>query len=363
MSCQKRPLPPGFDGQAGLGHDADEARKRRPSVNINNNGSSNTMYSPSLFYGGPDGQQPPYFGPGPAAAASFSKPGSGPSTIASAGGQAALVYPPSALRHRQPAPQAPAGSYPPAQQAPNNARVGLAAIRIAGHSVRDLVPSFQTTGMGPDDMARRHLAVMHELRHQQENPPVLPPSRVADLPPKQDIPDFIPLPDQVDDKTRSSIQDHNNRVSAISQRIDRERNNMAAKKSRALRIESRDMYRQLFIEATAKLFHHRFVAALDGRDPSIWERLPERFRRDLVELAERGAEQVETKAVETKKQDEARKRRERARARCERRAAHDHDGQQQQQQQQGNTPGLAQIGTAETDVFEHLQVVSPRLGN
>ncbi|PHH64634.1 hypothetical protein CDD81_4245 [Ophiocordyceps australis] len=355
MPCQKRPLPPGFDAQQAMGHDTDDPRKRRETAN-NNNATNNTMYSPSLFYGAADAQ-PPYFGPA-ATMALASKPG--PSTIASAGAPNALAYPPSALRHRQPsapraAPQALSAGYPSGQSS-NNARVGLAAIRIAGHSVRDLVPSFQTTAMSPDELARRHVAVVHEIRHQQENPPVLPPSRVADLPPKQDIPDFIPLPDEVDDKTRTSIQDHNNRVSAISQRIDRERNNMAAKKSRALRIESRDMYRQLFIEATAKLFHHRFVAALEGRDPSIWERLPDRFRRDLIDLAERGAEQVENKAVEAKKQDEARKRRERARARSERRALHD-DGSQQ------HSSAVAQIGTAETDVLEHLQVVSPRLEN
>lgn len=95
---------------------------------------------------------------------------------------------------------------------------------------------------------------------------------------------------------------------------------MAAKKSRAIRLESRDNYRELYMQATARLYFHRLTDAAKGRDPNVWERLPEHIRNDLVDIVRRASQAIDEARAEAKKQDEARKRAERSRIKNERRA-------------------------------------------
>ncbi|RCI10531.1 hypothetical protein L249_4288 [Ophiocordyceps polyrhachis-furcata BCC 54312] len=189
---------------------------------------------------------------------------------------------------------------------------GSSLIVVAGHSMGELgieIPSF----LPSNEVEVLHDAIQQELQYQKENPPKLPPSKVADLPPKEVLPRYVTMPKGADAKMKDEIQTENNRISEEIQRLDRQRNNLAAKKSRALRLEARDMYRQLFIEATAKLFFYRLREAAAGRSPDAWERLSPGVREDLIRLVDQGAREVENDQAEAKKREDALKRRSRKR--------------------------------------------------
>ncbi|RDA95167.1 hypothetical protein CP533_1904 [Ophiocordyceps camponoti-saundersi (nom. inval.)] len=191
-------------------------------------------------------------------------------------------------------------------------------ILVAGHTMEELgidIPCY----LPNNEIEILHHAIEQELQYQRENPPKLPPSRVADLPPKEALPRYVPVPSGADEKTRDKIQTENNRISEEIQKLDRQRNNLAAKKSRALRLEARDMYRQLYIEATAKLFFYRLREAAAGRSPDAWERLSPRTREDLIRLVDQSARAVENDQADAKKREDALKRVQRSRKRTTRR--------------------------------------------
>ncbi|RDA86769.1 hypothetical protein CP532_6392 [Ophiocordyceps camponoti-leonardi (nom. inval.)] len=189
---------------------------------------------------------------------------------------------------------------------------------VAGHTMEELgieIPCF----LPPEQAEILHHAIQQELEHQKDNPPKLPPSQVADLPPKEVLPRYVSVPKGADAKTKEEIQTENNRISEEIQRMDRQRNNLAAKKSRALRLEARDMYRQLFIEATAKLFFYRLREAAAGRSPDAWEQLSPRVREDLIRVVDEDARAVENDQADAKKREDALKRTQRGRKRTSRR--------------------------------------------
>ncbi|PHH76598.1 hypothetical protein CDD83_4236 [Cordyceps sp. RAO-2017] len=227
-------------------------------------------------------------------------------------------------------------------------RLAEPPIMVAGHTLSELLLD-TIPHMNTDRARQTKEHVADELEYQRQNPPALPPSQVADLPPKEDLPDYCAFPDGVNDSARLEIEKKNNRIAAMAQKVDRQRNNMAAKKSRALRLESLDMYRKLYITATAMIRYYRLSNVLMGYDPNMWERMPQNIRDDLVASAMRDAEAVENTRAEIKKQDEARKRAQRVRAKNERRARQAATEAVDEPQASGTT---AEAG-------ENLQVVTP----
>lgn len=227
-------------------------------------------------------------------------------------------------------------------------------VLVAGHSLADLGIDIPPS-LGNDELVRRQGAVLEELSYQRNNPPCLPRSKVPDLPPKEEIPDYVEIPPGVDADTRKLLEE-NNRISALAQKVERHRNNLAAKKSRGLRVEARDNYRELYVQATAKLFYHRLAGAASGRDPNIWERLPKDIRDDLVGVVRRAERAVETARMTEKKQEDARLRSERNSEKKDRKmlqgAAGLHAG----------TGPFEQMGpfAACEDLGEELEVVTPR---
>ncbi|EQK98328.1 hypothetical protein G6O67_000288 [Ophiocordyceps sinensis] len=223
-------------------------------------------------------------------------------------------------------------------------------ILIAGHSLLELgleIPSV----MGNDEAARRKRAILDELRYQRDNPPTLPPSKVRDLPPKEELPPYIEIPAGLDPESQRLIEAENNRIASLAQTIDRKRNNMAAKKSRELRVEGLNGYRKLYLETTAKHFYHRLVDVASGRDPDSWERLPENIRKDMVAVAWRAEEKVQAERNEKKKEAEARARSDKAQGKKVRHAQH----------AQHESESFEQTGTAiaRERGEEELHVVSP----
>lgn len=106
-----------------------------------------------------------------------------------------------------------------------------------------------------------------ELHRQERNPPALPASNVPDLPPKEMHPQYAEVPDDADDGGVERIFAYNNEVSQVAQRIDRERNNQAAKKSRETRLEALANLRAMLDGAVAELWWLRLRMIQTGGDP------------------------------------------------------------------------------------------------
>lgn len=91
-----------------------------------------------------------------------------------------------------------------------------------------------------------------ELRRQEANPPALPPSTVKSLPPKEMAREYREIPDDASEELKCEVRAYNNLISQEIQRIDRERNNQAAKKSRETRLECLRVTREMLNLATAQ---------------------------------------------------------------------------------------------------------------
>lgn len=109
-------------------------------------------------------------------------------------------------------------------------------LRISGFSLADAGLSLPVQVPGPE-LLRRQRAMMQEIAYQTNNPPILPASQIPDLPPKPVVEEFSKFPEGIDDQLRNGLEAKNNRIAAQHQKIDRQRNNMAAKKSRQSRLE------------------------------------------------------------------------------------------------------------------------------
>ncbi|KAM4064687.1 hypothetical protein HRG_004949 [Hirsutella rhossiliensis] len=184
-------------------------------------------------------------------------------------------------------------------------------ILVASHSLLELGLDIPPQ-LGNEEVVRRKGAIWDELKYQSDNIPSLPPSKVPDLPPKEELPAFVEIPAGLDADSRAVLEEENNRIAKLAQDIDRERNNMAAKKSRSLRVEGIAGYRELCVQATAKLFFHRLVDVASGRDPDSWERLPENIRGDMLGVIRMAVRKAEDDRTAKKKAAEAQARFQRA---------------------------------------------------
>ncbi|KND88530.1 hypothetical protein TOPH_06863 [Tolypocladium ophioglossoides CBS 100239] len=349
-SNNKRPAPQSYGGESSSSQNVEEPRKRRVT-GMNN--------APDPLF------DPPAPAPAPVpATASVPAPAPAPYY----GGQ--LLEPPSSMPAVNTQPSFGRGlrSIAPALLMPYNAQPN---ILVAGHTLQELgvgIPNWVL----PEEVLRRQRCIANEIEYQKNNPPALPPSRIPDLPPKKDIPDYLEFPDGVDEETRRVIEDRNNKIASEAQKIDRERNNMAAKKSRALRIEARDNYRELLIEAKAELKLVRLMLTAHGFDPAMWDHLAPHVRVNLPAQTRGEANAVDARRAELKKREDARKRVERMRARNMLRAqreAAEAAALQQAQALPGAGDGEETLQVVSPDVptaavdgnsADYLQVVSPR---
>ncbi|PQK09781.1 hypothetical protein BB8028_0002g01050 [Beauveria bassiana] len=170
-------------------------------------------------------------------------------------------------------------------------------LRIGGYTLEEagikLPPSLS------DAERRRRLRIIaEELHHEATHPPVLPPSQVPDLPEK---PPPVPLPKILPGMTHAQREATSAEILRLSQaqkRADQSRNNLAAKKSRMLRLECLDNTRlQLDAKSAECIWLRVQIVALSGeplpRRPSeAWGgfdyvyRARKRRRRRLLTLLE-----------------------------------------------------------------------------
>lgn len=119
--------------------------------------------------------------------------------------------------------------------------------------------------LDPQERNRRLDLIAGEVIYEEEHPPVLPPTKVQDLPDKKppcEMPKLrSDMPRALYDDTEAEIR----RLSEVNKRADQERNNMAAKKSRLLRVEALENMRLLLNAKAAECFWLRLqLVALTG---------------------------------------------------------------------------------------------------
>lgn len=157
----------------------------------------------------------------------------------------------------------------------------------------------------------------NELQRQEENPPALPRSQVPDLPPKSTLIEFHNVPDDATEEEKERIRLTNRVLAQESQRIDRERNNQAAKKSRETRLEALHNTRVMLNDKAAECDWLRLKLIQLGGDTSDWDTMDGFVKSRIVEkIAERvtACDQI---IAEEKKREEQRKRAERTKARMQ----------------------------------------------
>lgn len=185
-------------------------------------------------------------------------------------------------------------------------------------------------GLASAEHSRRKDALQHEIDFQERNPPILPPSQVRDLPPKPFIPDFLKFPDSISDSERLQIETRNNEIAAEHQKIDRQRNNQAAKKSRQARLEALSNTRVLLNEKTVECAWFRMKVLALGGNTADWGLVPAGVRTRLIKEIDGRVKIVEGEVADVKKREEAKKRADRNRRRAE--AKKDEEEQQQHSQ-------------------------------
>ncbi|KAJ4165302.1 hypothetical protein LMH87_006939 [Akanthomyces muscarius] len=177
------------------------------------------------------------------------------SFAAAAAASSSSAYP---LRQQHPPPPAPAPSL-------NSMRVGGFALEEAGIKLPE--------DLGPEERQRRLCLLAQELHYEALHPPILPSSQVPDLPEKPP-PMLLPsLNPGMSPEERQFVTSEIRRVGAAQKALDKERNNMAAKKSRMLRLESLENTRlQLNAKAAECAWLRLQMVALSGhalgRNPS-----------------------------------------------------------------------------------------------
>lgn len=120
-------------------------------------------------------------------------------------------------------------------------------------------------GLSAEERARRMQLLAAELHHEALHPPVLPPSRVPDLPDKPPPARIPEIPPGLTPEEREAIEAEICAIMADQKKSDQGRNNLAAKKSRLLRIESLDNTRlQLHAKAAECAWLRLRMIALMG---------------------------------------------------------------------------------------------------
>ncbi|KAL7921680.1 hypothetical protein ACQKWADRAFT_313761 [Trichoderma austrokoningii] len=215
-------------------------------------------------------------------------------------------------------PQMPAQQQQQQQPAavPFHASRSSPALRMGSCSLDEMLLTIPH-GVAPAELIRRKDDLRYEIDFQERNPPVLPPSKVKDLPPKPFIPDFHKFPEGISEQKRLEIESRNNKIAAEHQKIDRQRNNQAAKKSRQARLEALNNTRVLLNEKTAECAWFRMKVLALGGNTADWGNVPAGVKTRLVKEIDGRVKTIEMEAADAKKREEAKKRADRNRRRAE----------------------------------------------
>ncbi|KAG5984311.1 hypothetical protein E4U55_005282 [Claviceps digitariae] len=148
-----------------------------------------------------------------------------------------------------------------------------------GYTFKDLKIEFGVSTLA--DTRQAQLRALRRLECLTENPPVLPENTVEEMQPKKVFPDYIKLADDASKAEKRAAERINNEIAAESLKVDRERNNEAAKRSRRLKNENLENANKLLVQNALHIaWLEAQLSALGGRpdafdsiSPNIKQRL------------------------------------------------------------------------------------------
>ncbi|KAG5955308.1 hypothetical protein E4U57_003558 [Claviceps arundinis] len=165
---------------------------------------------------------------------------------------------------------------------------GFNSCRFLGFTFRDL--KLQFGGADLADSRQAQMRALRRLEHLTENPPALPENTVEEMQPKKVFPDYVKLAADASAVELEAAEKINNAIAQESLRIDRERNNEAAKRSRRLKNENLDNANQQLVQNALQIawLEAQLSAlggcpeAFDSISPNIKKRLHDKIidRRD-----------------------------------------------------------------------------------
>ncbi|KAG5927708.1 hypothetical protein E4U42_001913 [Claviceps africana] len=115
-----------------------------------------------------------------------------------------------------------------------------------GYTFKDLKIEFVVPNL--TDIRQAQLRALRRLECLTENPPVLPENTVEEMRPKKVFPDYVKLGEDASKAEQLAAEKINNEIAAESLRVDRERNNEAAKRSRRLKNENLENANKLLVQ-------------------------------------------------------------------------------------------------------------------
>ncbi|KAG6016759.1 hypothetical protein E4U43_003160 [Claviceps pusilla] len=177
-----------------------------------------------------------------------------------------------------------------------------------GYTFKDLKIEFGLSNL--TDTRQAQLRALSRLEHLTENPPVLPENTIEEMQPKQVFPDYVKLADDASKAELRAAELINNEIAAESLRVDRERNNEAAKRSRRLKNENLDNANKLLVQNALHIaWLEAQLSAMGGRpeafdsiNPNIKQRLHAKIRENRDSFYEK--RKKEKNKRDTKKRSE-----------------------------------------------------------
>ncbi|KAI6759679.1 hypothetical protein HG530_010359 [Fusarium avenaceum] len=160
------------------------------------------------------------------------------------------------------------------------------------------------TNLTPSEIIRRFFTIDQELEEQLSRVPTLPPSTLAQQPPKEFVGAYYKtIPEAQDPRLDAFVEDLNRPLLEKSKTIDLERNNIAAKGTRNRRDEALKMYRRLANDQQVELNWWRLKACSLGADPYDWDAVPQDAKQAMTDdMDNRVLKEEEKIAFNEKKQ-------------------------------------------------------------
>lgn len=196
---------------------------------------------------------------------------------------------------------------PPPQQAPVQIPATTDDLRADDYPLEDVNLGFPGN-LTPNEMARRKAAFREEREFQKKYPPMLPKSALDDLSPKEVLEDFHQIPENCTEELRVWIEERNNQLAAAHLKLDRARNNDAAKKSRATRVEALDNAKMMLYQKTAECAWFRAKIISMGGDTSGWYRLPQKVKDNMASKVAQRVKTTDAIRAQEKKDEDSKKR-------------------------------------------------------
>ncbi|KAF4966193.1 hypothetical protein FSARC_6077 [Fusarium sarcochroum] len=152
------------------------------------------------------------------------------------------------------------------------------------------------------EVERRFALIDHELASQQAKAPILPPSTLAQQPPKEFVGATYRLPAGVNNpRLKAIIDDKNKRILEKGKQVDLERNNLAAKGTRNRRDESLTKFRRLVNDKEVELNWWRLKAIALGADPREWDVVPGSIKQTMTDDMDRKVRKADDLSAQTAK--------------------------------------------------------------